>query len=627
MSPAMPQQIFCDVKAHDAQSTKDLLAHAVSLDIEDNIQLFAIAGIAEKVKVSPLCLDALRVVIRQFRLHQRLATELTALPPSDIINPHVVFYISLLKYYKDLLSAFHAEVQADPLSSTSKWRSSHLDFHIALALMKSTFIPVEQRAALKVMNRTWKHFLDKKIYEPVRELDGQGMHAAFCSDGDDMCGGSFEHTVSDDQVISDFIKDVTSAGVGGDTTEHGDSAAHPGDSAARVSSTTEDPECLQASSDIILVDMDDRASASRPAPKGNGKRRKKAAGTRKSKKKTVAATGTDDQSAADEIASHFESNLDMKKDVKERRQPRKPRTSKAHGKRKAPVSPSVESGDDDVEIVAVNLSVPLELKTTAKLRRTVESDVEGCDDVILPSIQDGWEAWTKIAFEDGNGQVFLRFATWMLVRFRQVTGVDMEEPINGVVIPCNPRLLEGNSDDDYFEALGMERLYSAIVHLETSPRYMCHLLHALGKVIDQSDAGASNPQFQPCKSPPTVTAPMMKDMTFPWLTLRTTPEMELTDTEDAEGSIDGNAMDVTDAMDCMILDEGSASGKHALRAGDLKPSKRKRTSSQASPPKKDGGRGPVKRRKNISDETIQSASPGQTESDIDDFGLLTSPPS
>lgn len=121
------------------------------------------------MKVSPLCLDALRVVIRQFRLHQRLATALTALPASDSINTHVEFYLSLVQYYKDLLAAFYDEVQADSLSSTSKWRSSHLDFHIAQALMKSTFIPSEQEVALKGMNRTWKQFWDKKIYELVHQ--------------------------------------------------------------------------------------------------------------------------------------------------------------------------------------------------------------------------------------------------------------------------------------------------------------------------------------------------------------------------------------------------------------------------------------------------------------------------
>lgn len=150
-------------------------------------------------------------------------------------------------------------------------------------------------------------------------------------------------------------------------------------------------------------------------------------------------------------------------------------------------------------------------RTLLQQSATVEPDVDGDVYVgaLLPSSHDheSWDKWTKMAYEDGNSQVFLRFATWMFVRFRQVTGIAMDEPMNGVVIPQNPRLLEGDIDDDFFEALGMERLYSAIVHLESAPRYMCHLLHALGKVIHETDAGASNPQCQPCKSPPTVTGP------------------------------------------------------------------------------------------------------------------------
>lgn len=133
---------------------------------------------------------------------------------------------------------------------------------------------------------------------------------------------------------------------------------------------------------------------------------------------------------------------------------------------------------------------------------------------------------------------------------------------------------------------------------------------------------------------------MMKHTKIPWLTLNTSPDSNLTD-NDAEGSIDGNSMDVTQAMDCMMLDEGSDSCQRSHRVGELKPSKRKRTSSQASPPKvsylfipvalvinmpqKDGGRGPIKRRKETDNEAIQSASPVQPASDIDDFGLIDSP--
>jgi hypothetical protein len=48
MSPTMPPQIVCDVKPHNAQLTKDLLAHAVSFNVEGNIQLLTIARVAEK---------------------------------------------------------------------------------------------------------------------------------------------------------------------------------------------------------------------------------------------------------------------------------------------------------------------------------------------------------------------------------------------------------------------------------------------------------------------------------------------------------------------------------------------------------------------------------------------------
>lgn len=48
----MPKQIFCNVKAHDEQSTKVLLDHAVSLDLEDNMNILSIDGVVEKVSVT-----------------------------------------------------------------------------------------------------------------------------------------------------------------------------------------------------------------------------------------------------------------------------------------------------------------------------------------------------------------------------------------------------------------------------------------------------------------------------------------------------------------------------------------------------------------------------------------------
>jgi hypothetical protein len=132
---------------------------------------------------------------------------------------------------------------------------------------------------------------------------------------------------------------------------------------------------------------------------------------------------------------------------------------------------------------------------------------------------------------------------------------------------------------------------------------------------------------------------MMEDMKFDWLTMTKSPDNNLTD-NDAEGSIDGNSMDFTQAMDSMMLDEGSATRQRSQFVWESKTSKRKRTSSQVSPPKvshlfilfapfinmpqKDGGRGPTKRRKDT-DDAIQSVSPVEPAGEIDELGFFVSP--
>jgi hypothetical protein len=93
----------------------------------------------------------------------------------------------------------------------------------------------------------------------------------------------------------------------------------------------------------------------------------------------------------------------------------------------------------------------------------------------------------------------------MLLRFRQLAMTDMNADVNGVVIPLNPRTIPFEDEDDFLEALGMERLYSAIVHMDTRPRFLSHLFHALGSLAHDADIGHSNHGSQPIASPPPVT--------------------------------------------------------------------------------------------------------------------------
>jgi hypothetical protein len=119
---------------------------------------------------------------------------------------------------------------------------------------------------------------------------------------------------------------------------------------------------------------------------------------------------------------------------------------------------------------------------------------------------DDWEDWTKMAFERGNSRVFLKLASWMLLRYRQLANIDMDADIEGAIIPDNPRLRDNVATHQFYEAVGMERLYSAIVHMDTRPRYLTHLFHALGQAITESDIGQSHPNIRPICSPPVVDA-------------------------------------------------------------------------------------------------------------------------
>jgi hypothetical protein len=125
-------------------------------------------------------------------------------------------------------------------------------------------------------------------------------------------------------------------------------------------------------------------------------------------------------------------------------------------------------------------------------------------DVTPPSMLADWDAWHKTAFERGNSQVFLKLATWMLLRFRQLSNTDMNADVDGVVIPVDPRTTPFNQESHFLEALGMERLYSAIVHMEARPRFLSHLFHALGRLSHDAEIGYSDPGAWPISSPPTV---------------------------------------------------------------------------------------------------------------------------
>ncbi|OJA18369.1 hypothetical protein AZE42_00729 [Rhizopogon vesiculosus] len=128
----------------------------------------------------------------------------------------------------------------------------------------------------------------------------------------------------------------------------------------------------------------------------------------------------------------------------------------------------------------------------------------GYDDAELPPMLSTWEGWHRITLQKGKSHVFLKLATWFLLRSRQLAKSDINAALDSVLIEGHPRDVKYDNDDGYYEALGMERMYSAIVNMEERPGHLAHLFHALGKSFDQSAVEASNPNIRPVLSPPTV---------------------------------------------------------------------------------------------------------------------------
>ena len=105
-------------------------------------------------------------------MFRRTADVLIDRPDAKVEDPNIQFYLALISYTAAVITAFIGEVQDDGAkASQSKWRSAHLDYHIALTLDNSAFTKEHQRMAEQKMNRTWAQFREKKVYKRIQSSE------------------------------------------------------------------------------------------------------------------------------------------------------------------------------------------------------------------------------------------------------------------------------------------------------------------------------------------------------------------------------------------------------------------------------------------------------------------------
>ncbi|KAG2079501.1 hypothetical protein BD769DRAFT_1400660 [Suillus cothurnatus] len=107
---------------------------------------------------------------------------------------------------------------------------------------------------------------------------------------------------------------------------------------------------------------------------------------------------------------------------------------------------------------------------------------------LLPLSWDNMDALTERAFTEGDGVLVSKnLLSWMTERYRILVGIPLNEPLHGQLIPQSPDEYHNLKEDDYLEALGIERLYAALVNAEESPEHLIHLAHALGRIVKDTN--------------------------------------------------------------------------------------------------------------------------------------------
>ncbi|KAG2057310.1 hypothetical protein BDR06DRAFT_1005322 [Suillus hirtellus] len=151
--------------------TDVIMNYALSLELQDNIYKLTIHASPTPVKIPDKCVNAIRLIVHQLNLYQSTSKALQDLPKSPVVDEELQIYIFLSAYLGAVLAVFRQELQTDTNVVTTKWRSTHLDYHIALALHDNAFTKEQQAVALKKMKRSWTHLREKKPYKKVQESE------------------------------------------------------------------------------------------------------------------------------------------------------------------------------------------------------------------------------------------------------------------------------------------------------------------------------------------------------------------------------------------------------------------------------------------------------------------------
>ncbi|KAG2108221.1 uncharacterized protein F5147DRAFT_652943 [Suillus discolor] len=321
----------------------------------------------------------------------------------------------------DVLNAFVSEVkQEGPKGITSKWHSAHLKFHITLALHNNAFTVAHHNIALKKMNQTWAQFKEKKVYRK-----------AFCVDVEDMCSGSFPHTKSKEDMIDTLLASMGQLRMKPSDPKNTEEAASKNGLEQKCKGHINDADHSSASDaekGTLKLDLESDHKqihlSSRRMQRNHQKVDEhygKATNNSKGKERqNMAAVLFPSEDAKDELESSSDDQLDIPLSASLNVEVK----GKGKGGREVAVCtalPDINEDESDSSSAIESFTDKSDVKRDIMSQMLVEvPDVESSysindedlDANVLPSTLMEWNIWTRIAFEHGNTQVFVKLGTF-----------------------------------------------------------------------------------------------------------------------------------------------------------------------------------------------------------------------
>ncbi|KAG1747032.1 uncharacterized protein EDB91DRAFT_1079673 [Suillus paluster] len=477
-------------------------------------------------------------------------------------------YKSIMYYYCEVLLAFCKEVQDDAPGSDKAWCSAHLDYHFTMAFNSNVF------------NKKMQHVKLRRI--PT------DYHTLSCKD-QDMCGDTTRmHKASVENMIDNVVGQYKS------------------------------------SSPVVgtLVKLEKAVQFDPGVQEQKGKVTSR---TTRKVKATVAPIGSATSSGTtshleeddiDEAANLFHIKQDRKKTPNDRGQPSGKGWSQ--GDQLTMAIPSVHllirmfaEAPQHMPLltyrvrlarsVLQGLSAPKEnQKKLSSLKKKSDVD-DNAATYSTPDIDDRIISTNNlqkdVLSQKQPHKVVLRGDKADVVQDKynlntgHTTGTvvanhPIDGDVDGTLIPDSPGCLEINDGTNFNDAVGMDHLYSMLVHIDTHPQYLAHIFHELGKASYEEQLGSSHPNFRPLPELPTPIHSMILHDKLNWLqVLSHDDDDEHADYVDAKGDVDDDDGDDDDGDVAGALNDMDISESTDLPDGTDQQKWKRAMSSTFSPPK------------------------------------------